>query len=209
MDILDRIDAAVGCQHCGGSLGSSPSDDFCSDRCQGDWHAARADELVGYREPWDIPGQGSIEFGAARMRPAPRPEDWRLPVMTSDLRLDTVMLVRAIATATTEDQRAACALRGEQLTERRREAARQLFEAMTPAFRAFSEQMQEAARRVTVALASIKWPQLQQPVPPEAVPASLPEDRAAVARRALEARRNRNTGPRQQRGRPSDYQLAR
>jgi hypothetical protein len=52
VDILDAIDAAVGCQECGCRLDGFPSDDFCSDGCQQAWHAARADELVGYREPW-------------------------------------------------------------------------------------------------------------------------------------------------------------
>jgi hypothetical protein len=65
-DILAAIDAAVGCQHCGGPLGDSPSDDFCSAAHQQAWHAARADELIGYREPWDrpwdFPGAGTDEY---------------------------------------------------------------------------------------------------------------------------------------------------
>jgi hypothetical protein len=56
VDILDAIDQAVaGCHECGGSLDGSPSDDFCGDGCQQSWYAGRADELVGYREPWDRP----------------------------------------------------------------------------------------------------------------------------------------------------------
>ncbi len=54
-DILDAIAAAVGCQHCEGPLGDSPSDDFCTDLCQEAWHAAHGDRLLGYREPWDRP----------------------------------------------------------------------------------------------------------------------------------------------------------
>lgn len=42
-DIVDRIDAAIGCQQCGGPLRDSPSDDFCGERCQEVWHEARAD----------------------------------------------------------------------------------------------------------------------------------------------------------------------
>jgi len=42
-DILAAIDAAVGCQHCGGPLGDSPSDDFCSELCQ----ATYAAQIVG------------------------------------------------------------------------------------------------------------------------------------------------------------------
>jgi hypothetical protein len=40
-DILDKIDAAVGCHHCHGLLGASPSDDFCSENCQNAWRAER------------------------------------------------------------------------------------------------------------------------------------------------------------------------
>ncbi|CRK59057.1 hypothetical protein [Alloactinosynnema sp. L-07] len=54
-DIVDLIDAAIGCQHCGGTLDGSPSGDFCSPDCQQGWHAARTDPLVGYREPYDLP----------------------------------------------------------------------------------------------------------------------------------------------------------
>ena len=45
MDILDAIDQAVGCQQCGGPLGDSPSDDFCSPEHQTAWHAQHADTL--------------------------------------------------------------------------------------------------------------------------------------------------------------------
>jgi hypothetical protein len=31
------IDAATGCQHCGGPLGTSPSTDFCAEDCQTLW----------------------------------------------------------------------------------------------------------------------------------------------------------------------------
>lgn len=47
-DILDRIDQTLGCQQCGGDLGDSPSDDFCSEGCQQTWHAARADAQPEY-----------------------------------------------------------------------------------------------------------------------------------------------------------------
>ncbi|WP_037345914.1 hypothetical protein [Sciscionella sediminilitoris] len=47
-DILDQIDAAIGCQQCGRELGDSPSDDFCSESCQQRWHAGRA----GATRPW-------------------------------------------------------------------------------------------------------------------------------------------------------------
>ena len=45
-DILDRIDAVCdGCLMCGGTLGRSPSDDFCSEPCQLTW--TRTHKLVG------------------------------------------------------------------------------------------------------------------------------------------------------------------
>jgi hypothetical protein len=40
-DIIAAIDQAVGCQHCGGSLQRSVSDDFCGEGCQQAWHASR------------------------------------------------------------------------------------------------------------------------------------------------------------------------
>jgi hypothetical protein len=54
-DIIDRIDAAVGCQQCGGPLGASPSDDFCGEDCQSAWRRA----------------QVGAEDGAGDTRPAP------------------------------------------------------------------------------------------------------------------------------------------
>jgi hypothetical protein len=42
-DIVESIDAALGCQQCGNPLGSSPSDDFCSDLCQGEWSENRVE----------------------------------------------------------------------------------------------------------------------------------------------------------------------
>jgi hypothetical protein len=54
-DTLAAIDAATGCQWCQGSLGKSPSRDFCSQDCQEAWHASRTERLTGYREPWDRP----------------------------------------------------------------------------------------------------------------------------------------------------------
>lgn len=37
-DTLAAIEAATGCQECEGPLGASPSDEFCSEICQGNWH---------------------------------------------------------------------------------------------------------------------------------------------------------------------------
>lgn len=39
-DLIERIDTLVGtCQHCQGPLGDSPSEDFCSEKCQQRWQA--------------------------------------------------------------------------------------------------------------------------------------------------------------------------
>lgn len=53
-DIITAIDTALGCQWCGHDLGASPSDDFCSPRCQESWHAARTEPLVHYDEPREL-----------------------------------------------------------------------------------------------------------------------------------------------------------
>ena len=45
-ETLAAIDAAVGCQQCGKPLAGSVSDDFDSEECQAEWHAARASRLV-------------------------------------------------------------------------------------------------------------------------------------------------------------------
>lgn len=55
MDIIDQIDAALSCHMCGGDLADSVSDMFCSEWCQVDWLAARAEPLQGYEEPYDLP----------------------------------------------------------------------------------------------------------------------------------------------------------
>lgn len=45
-DIIAQIDRAVGCQQCAKKLREDgPSPDFCSEQCQGVWHAERADRL--------------------------------------------------------------------------------------------------------------------------------------------------------------------
>lgn len=53
-DVIARIDAAIGCQHCTGPLGGSPSDDFCSAGCQAAWSAARTTPLQGDDEPTEL-----------------------------------------------------------------------------------------------------------------------------------------------------------
>lgn len=55
MDIIAAIDTATGCQHCGGPLGDSPSDDFCSPEHQAAWLAARTVPLTDHDEPEDLP----------------------------------------------------------------------------------------------------------------------------------------------------------
>jgi len=52
VNIVERIDAAVGCQHCTQPLDASPSGDFCGEDCQEAWHAARSIPLP--RVTWRI-----------------------------------------------------------------------------------------------------------------------------------------------------------
>lgn len=56
-DFIDQLDAAIGCQQCGGPLGDSPSDDFCGEGCQERWHATRPRRLAG---PWKCGPVGII-----------------------------------------------------------------------------------------------------------------------------------------------------
>lgn len=57
-DFLARLDAALGCQQCGGPLGGSPDPDWCGQDCQREWHAARTVPLPGVysggfpADPW-------------------------------------------------------------------------------------------------------------------------------------------------------------
>jgi hypothetical protein len=57
VDIIAAIDRVTGCQYepCGRPLDDSPSDDFCSGRCQQAWHEDRAVLLDRYTEPYDLP----------------------------------------------------------------------------------------------------------------------------------------------------------
>lgn len=126
VDILAAIDAALCCQHCGGPFGVSPSADFCSDDCQQAWHAARSDELVGYREPDD---QSWAED-------PPWSSEFRLPRSTGNLRADWRAARRAEATATTDAQRGAVRLRIRSLNDRERAAAAEAMDAMWPAMEA-------------------------------------------------------------------------
>ncbi len=73
MDILAAIDAAVGCQQCGGKLDESVSDDFCGQDCQQAWAAQHTEPLTDYFEPWhrpwDFPGVGTEAAVSGREYP--------------------------------------------------------------------------------------------------------------------------------------------
>lgn len=250
-DILAAIDAAVGCQQCGGPLGDSPSTDFCSERCDLSWRARHVEPLVGYWEPWhrpwDFPGIGTEQHRSNRSAqpatPAPpflssdaqalgehlvqglaeglraRPPvvtgpmamihvEWpglqfRLPRSTSDLLADWQVARIAQATASTDAQRAAVALRIESLTERSRaemtaraEAFRGVMDEISVRFRGTMDtigtlfgQIRESLRPLGAALRDVGL--VDEP--------ELPAD---PRERALQARRNRNTGPPVQRRPP-------
>lgn len=51
-DLVSKIDHAIGCHGCGGPLGASPDDLFCSELCQTRWHSTRVDpEWRGFTTP--------------------------------------------------------------------------------------------------------------------------------------------------------------
>ncbi|HVL83357.1 MAG TPA: hypothetical protein VM367_03555 [Pseudonocardia sp.] len=187
-DIFAAIDAAVGCQHCGGPLGDSPSDDFCSADHQAAWHADRADELVGYREPWDHPeelsGVGDDAYTVVT---------FRLPRETANLNADWRAVRCALTCATTDAQRAAVRLRVESLTARtvarQQRMATELVDAIRPSIDALGEFFRNFARSLTEAYSQLS--RAFQDVPPKPSP---PADVDPMAR-ALQLRRARNTGP--------------
>lgn len=64
-DVLSAIDAhTAGCVFCGHTLACSPSDDFCGERCQQAWHAARAG--LGY-QPSPVWGTDAVSQAFAAM----------------------------------------------------------------------------------------------------------------------------------------------
>lgn len=265
MDILAAIDAAVGCQQCGAKLDESVSDDFCGPSCQADWHAARAEPLTGYREPWDRPwdfpgvgseaavsvrwpdhipsrrghtplpstapgtafidqGNGWEEMGRLRDGFTPTswivdevhtwpvgritPADltaswtitlttaavaWRLPRSTGDLLADWRALGRAEATASTDAQRAACALRRADLTERHTKAWAGMAAVLSQGAATFAEQLRATWESIAESV-QLNFPQRWICGLPLAHEADHTLERD-VREQALHARRNRNTGP--------------
>lgn len=75
-DIIDRIDAAIGCQECGGGLDRSVSDDFCFEDCQFAWYQGRVEpfheELEFLPIQWtgvdELREQTSLRFDDRRRR---------------------------------------------------------------------------------------------------------------------------------------------
>lgn len=183
-DILATIDAAVGCQHCGGPLGDSPSDDFCGPDHQQAWHAERSDRLVGYREPWD----DRIYRPA---RDAMSVLDFRLPRQTGNLRADERALCRAVLAASTPAQVAACRLRREQLSERKTAMLTETMEALTAPLAEAAQRFAEIGRGLFAALQPLSTPlaSLAEAVKQDA------GARQSVMERALQAKRSRGTGP--------------
>lgn len=251
MDILAAIDAAVGCQQCGGTLDGSVSDDFCSQDCQQDWTAQHAEPLVGYQEPWhrpwDFPGVGteaavSVQWpthipsrrghlplpsampGTAfidrgngweemgRLRDGLTPTTWiidethtwasprqmasvefRLPRSTGDLHADWRALARAETAATTDAQRAACALRRTDLTQRHMKAWTEMTSVLAQGFTEFGERIRATWESMARSI-EVNFPQrwICGVDSAQQVDHYMDQD---VRERALQARRNRNTGP--------------
>jgi hypothetical protein len=197
-DILDRIDAAVGCQQCGAPLDGSPSDDFCSDDCQTAWHSARAVELVGYREPWHHPR----DFPGIRTN-AYRSPVFELPPETDSLAVDWWCAQQAEVAARTDDQCVAVQLRMESLRARREELNRLAAERIREAVDGFVNRTREIMQGLTPAFQSMgeAFAQLNKNLARynKTATVSAPDDPMT---RALAARRNANTGPAQRRRPP-------
>jgi len=200
-DILATIDAAIGCQNCGGPLADSVSDDFCGPGCQRLWAAANTLPLDSYSEPYDL-----FPFNPDQMRWAPLPV-FGLPPQTSNLRADQRAAAVALTVAETPAQKAAVRLRMEQLDERgaamlaehlrhRAEITIRLVNEAGPQIQAFMEQLSVAFRRIGEALApAIEG--LRQ----VGLVAQEPK-RDDPWQQALAARQTRNTGPAQRQRAP-------
>jgi hypothetical protein len=72
-DFLDAIEAAIGCQHCQGPLGDSPSGDFCREEHQKAWSAGRGSAL-SLPERFGCPSCGDCARFAEAMPDLPRCE---------------------------------------------------------------------------------------------------------------------------------------
>ncbi len=263
MDILAAIDAAVGCQQCGGKLDESVSDDFCGQECQEDWAAQHAEPLTDYFEPWDRPwdfpgvgteaavsgraqsvqahryargghlplpstvpgtafidrGNGWEEMGRLRdgftistERRGLTPTSWiidethtwassrqlasvefRLPRSTGDLHADWRALARAETAASTDAQRAACALRRTDLTQRHMKAWTEMTSVLAQGFTEFGERIRATWESMARSI-EVNFPQrwICGVDSAQQVDHYMDQD---VRERALHARRNRNTGP--------------
>lgn len=85
-DLIGEIDAAIGCQQCGGHLGASPSNDFCSPRCQAAWSAARVQPLTNYVEPYDLPAHVNNQVELYSPEVDPSGEWWQGAVIAAHRR---------------------------------------------------------------------------------------------------------------------------
>lgn len=88
-DVQDNLDAIAElavhrCGNCDEPLAvNAPSPDFCDDVCQQQWtkRKVEVDELIGYREPFDLPEHqaNQVELSSPEVTPPgwPRPHvDW-------------------------------------------------------------------------------------------------------------------------------------
>lgn len=156
-------------------------------------HTCRVDILaaIDAREPWwdrpgDFPGIGSETY---RPNPLPPPAlVFRLPPSTSNLLGDWAAARRAVAAATTDEQRAAVALRIESLTERTQLAFRPIAAGLAEAVAALRPAFEQMARSWSAAFESLTKTWNRYP--------PLPRPLTDARQQALAARRNRSSGPR-------------
>src|SRR4051812_13682841 len=121
---LDRLDAAIGCQQCGGPLTESVSDYFCQQQCSEAYAAERAPSGRSYDYFSDVDdyGRGWSADDLADLEPVGWivPPVWRLPRSTGDLEADQAALLRACDAVQTPEQQRACDVRQDSLDERQR-----------------------------------------------------------------------------------------
>lgn len=99
LDAIDEL-AVQQCGHCARPLAEDgQSLDFCGDYCQQAWIAGRNEivELIGYREPWDVPAyQGNlVELFSSEVTPT-RPEHRSYGDLTFTITADTAQFQVAL-----------------------------------------------------------------------------------------------------------------
>lgn len=222
MDIIAAIDRATGCHRCGAAaLDNSPSDDFCSEECQAAWAAGRVALPTGYHEPHELDPGGVPEgfenyrrrwllgFDGASDSPpvlhtaaagriyvadvdtqfeAIAGDDWREIGTTPSGMVFTNTTPTVAAPALLERMTAGTI---------NAEAMRTHLAPIEAQFEALGRSLQPLAE-MTFEAAQVNWDVIRRYYVDEPEQPSAPDAAADLRARALELRRNRNTGPTRQ-----------